>query len=181
MSTFWVHLDEDEINRVKRELVATHKQINIAMHRALRVTARKIRTKASKDLRLKLKVPSRIWKDRLRLYVRQKEGIYRIWFGLDPISLSRLNPRQTKRGVSAQGRVRRKGAFISKGGKNKGLVFKRKGRERLPIDKQEFEVEEDVLIYIEDEIFPAFEEMFYQVFEKELRWETDAENPKNKK
>lgn len=181
MSSFWVHLDEEEVSRIREAVLASEKQVKVAFHRALRRTMRAIRTKASKDLRLKLKIPSKVWKTRLRFYVRNREGNQRLWFGLDPISLSRLNPRQTKAGISASGGIRRKGAFMPRKGKLDGIVFKRRpGAPRLPIDKQSFEVEEQVLLYIEDELFSEIEPLLYKNFEKELNWETDDRNPKNK-
>lgn len=173
-------LDEGQIEALREELQATSAQVNTALWRAIRRTARHYRAKAAREVRKELNVPAAVLKRRILVFLKKGEQRHRgrIFFGLDPISLGKLSPRQTRTGVTTKvGRY--PGAFIAK-----GEVWKRRGPKRFPIDKQTFEIAEkgpqkDLWLWILDELFADIDDIFYRYFEHELRWATRADNPGN--
>jgi hypothetical protein len=73
------------------------------------------------------KVPATAIKKASRVTVTSRDRGLRVWFGLNPVSLKYLNPKQTPTGVTA-GPANIPGGFISK--KLGGHVFVRKGLKR---------------------------------------------------
>ena len=100
-----------------------------------------------------------------------------VWYGLDPIALIYLKAKQNKRpggGVRAYGGRFVKSAFIAAGKNGKEQVFKRRGKARLPVDKQRADIEDKAGTYIEDQLVGTaeFEARFFKTFEHELQWRT---------
>jgi len=103
--------------------------------------------KSAKDLRIRDYAVSKIATETglearvIRAASRIRVGTHRdrltVWFGLNPIGLNKMRPKQTKEGVSA-GPARVPGGFIVK--KIARNVFVRKGRSRLPIVKQTYDI-----------------------------------------
>ena len=96
-----------------------------------------------------------------------------VWYGLNPVALIRLGARQTSTGVSARGGRKVDGAFIARARGGGAQVFKRKGRERLPIVVQAADIEARATDYIQDDLAGAraFEQQFHRVFEHEIQWQ----------
>jgi hypothetical protein len=84
-----------------------------------------------------------------------------------------LGAKQLGSGVSASGGRFVKGAFIAEMRGGTAHVFKRQGTARLPIDKQEAEIEQTSDRFIQHDALGAeFEAQFFKVFEHELKWQT---------
>lgn len=65
-----------------------------------------------------------------------------VWVGLNPVSATKAGqPRQTKVGVSA-GKYRFDGAFVAQFGSAPENVYRRKGRERMPVIKETIDIKE---------------------------------------
>jgi hypothetical protein len=103
---------------------------------------------------------------RMFLRYRYKDGYGRIWFGLSPVSLALLSPRQTARGVRA-GPVTVDGGFMPGGDFGKS-VFRRRGRGRLPIDKQFYEIKDMGEDVIRNKVEPVIESIFKEELRDEL-------------
>lgn len=105
----------------------------------------------------------------------------RVWWGLNPVDPFKLSVephmssdiRSRTGGVTA-GRYRWDGAFIARRKKGNtqtsgGLaVFKRRGKESLPIVRQFADIRAQALAIITSDIFPKIADQFYERFEKEL-------------
>lgn len=171
-----LELNTQQIEALQLELQATESQLRKALITTLNRLARWLRTQSARGLSRQLDIQQKIIRRRLKSFrVKQTGGEFnvRVWYGLDPISFIYLNPRQNKKGVKAK-RREIAGGFIADVGNGKRQVFKRKGRARLPIEKQIVEVADDATVFIEDELIGTdeFEAEFFKIFERELKWRT---------
>lgn len=167
-------LDADEVARLQRELGATEEQVRLAFNRALSRTAATLRRQSGKGLRseLRLRNLKAIRKRLKQLRMRRTGGraTAGLWFGANdlPVSAFKGRPHQGRRGASFRG-VEFPGAFVAKGEDGKLSIFKRKGRDRLPIEEQTMPVEDQITTYVEDEVFPMVDEIFFKHFRADLR------------
>lgn len=155
------------LDRIAGQLDATPKQVD----RALRITTNRmaafLRRKAARELSKDLRVSLDVLRYRMKSL---KAGGYnqgahkaRVWFGLNPLALKHLGPRQVAKGVKA-GPLYVKGAFMAK-----GQVFKRLGRKRLPIDQVTYPIRRPADETLEGVISDSgFERRFLDTFEREL-------------
>lgn len=165
------------------DLAATEKQVQRALNSTLRKMATWLRARSVKGLSKELQMQQKILRRRLksaRLRMRAGGSEITVWFGLNPVAMIYLKAKQSASGVTAQGGRYVKGAFIAGKGARKGWqlggavqVFKRRGAERLPIDKQESEVQHPAEGYLrKDALGAAFDAQFFKTFEHELQWQT---------
>ena len=183
-----IEIDDSQLQEIANFLVATDKQVETALKRAITRTARNLRTKASSSFRKAFGINAKFWKRRIRLYASKDRstnpGIWgksRVWVGLDPVRLIHANPRQTKRGVRTRATGLIPGAFIATLRSGRKGVFKRKGPNPKPLIEQTAEIEKDATALIEHELFSQAEDLLAKNFERELNWETHENNPKNKR
>lgn len=174
----FVNLDIEAqgIEQAITDLNATEGQVLQALRSTLTKMASWMRTRSVRGLSSHLQVQQKIIRRRLRTFrlKRSTDGAsVTVWYGLDPISLIYLGARQTKQGVTA-GKHTRPGAFIANGRNNNRQVFKRRGKDRLPLDKQRLDVNDKASTYLEDNVIGdvEFESQFYKFFEHELKWRT---------
>jgi hypothetical protein len=173
-----VEIDARDINRVIRELRATDMQVKRALNSTLRKMASWVKTRSIRGLSSELQIQQKIIRRRLRTIKAKKTpgggAEVKVWYGLDPIGLIYLGAKQNKQGVRAAGGRQVKGAFIAKmrgGGRN---VFKRKGKARLPIEKQEADIEGKAERFLDDGLLnsPSFMAQFFKTLTHELKWQT---------
>lgn len=167
----WLSLDLDteQLDQIKLDLMATDAEVQKALRTTFTKMARWVRTRSALGLSRELEVKAAIIRRRIKTSMVRGGGGLRVWYGLDPISLKELNPRQTREGVTA-GKHKRPGAFLSE--RLGGHVFKREGKGRLPIKKQTLDIKDRADVFIEDEILgtDAFDAQFWRTFEHELAW-----------
>lgn len=171
MSIIELDLEAQGIGQVVADLKATEQQVKRALRTTLTRMASWMRTRSVRGLSKHLEIQQGVLRRRLKTFRVSMSGdnaSITVWYGLNPISLIYLGARQTKRGVTA-GKHKRDGAFIAK-----RQVFKRRSGDRLPIDKQELDIEDKANSYLEDRVIgdAEFEQQFFAVFERELRWRT---------
>lgn len=174
-----IQVDGDTLNQVAADLEATEAQATKALQSTLNKMAAWLRSKSVKGLSNHLAIQQKVMRRRLKAFrlVRQaKGGSITVFYGLDPIALIYLNARQNRRGVAAMGGRFVESGFIAptRGGQQ---VFKRRGKERLPIDKQKAEIQDKANTYIEDALIGTeeFEARFFLIFERELKWRTQTQ------
>lgn len=170
-------IDAKGIESIVRDLAATEQQATKALNTTLNKMAAWVRSKSAKGLSSSLAIQQKIIRRRLkslRLTRRGNSSQIVVWYGLDPIALIYLQAKQTKAGVKAFGGRTVKSAFIAEGQNGNQQVFKRRGRKRLPIDKQVENISDRAQEYIEDHVFDSaeFEARFFKIFEHELQWQT---------
>lgn len=156
-------------NRMPDLIDATAKQLETAVGRALRKTGQWLRTHSVRELGRELGINQAPLRQRFRLYPRVQDGEVKVWVGLRPLSVHYLgDPQQGVTGVKV-GRNTYDGAFINPMRSRHKLVWRRKGQERLPIERvtQEIaEMGEAVVNRWEARV----ERRFVELFEQEARY-----------
>lgn len=156
---------------IAREFGATEKEIQAALKRAVSRTTRWASKEAPRRVAKVVKVTAKIIKGRTRFSIlMDRDGYGRVWVGLKPIKLGKLNPRQTRSGVTA-GPAKIPGAFIATMKNGHVGVFRRRGKTRLKIDEQDYPIDEegrDAVESLGDELGART----LKEFERELRWQT---------
>lgn len=176
-----VNLDIDarDLQGVILDLAATEQQAEKALNSTLVKMAAWLRSKSVKGLSGALAIQQKVIRRRLKAFRLQRRAgasEVTVWYGLDPIALIYLQAKQGKGGVKAYGGRFVQSAFIADGRNGNRQVFKRRGKGRLPIDKQRADIEDKASTYIEDELVGAaeFEARFFKTFEHELQWRTQT-------
>lgn len=162
-------ISEQGISQIVDELGATPAQCKKALRSTLSKMAKWMQTRTLKGLSAELQMQQKIIRRRLKKtnIVNTADGFaIKLWYGLNDVSLIHLGARETKKGVTA-GKRKVDGAFIAK-----GQVFKRKGRARLPIEKQAVTIQKQANDYLEWAISQNdFDAQFFKTFEHELKWQ----------
>lgn len=167
-------IDESDIKRVADEFKATEKQVGQAISRALSRTAATMRKRSQTALTkgLDLRRASALRKRLKALKLRRKGGIREIsiWFGLNDMLVDtfRGSPKETGSGASFRG-TGYPGGFVARGKRGGSTIFRRKGRERLPIVEQTVPIEDEAMRILEDEVFHDIAEVFGRHFVSDLR------------
>lgn len=181
----------DELAELEEQLLVSFSQIQKAVNRALRKTARWLETHSKRELGVALAVPQRIFSTRYHQSYQLK-GTKRsvsVWFGLNPIAVYQLgNARQTSTGVRV-GRHEFNGAFIATMDSGHTAVFKRSNtadsrREKrkdgqwteLPIEEERFAIE-DIAEPILERYHARAEARFKQVLQQEINFALNIEKP----
>jgi hypothetical protein len=173
-----VDIDDAGIKALINVFGATEKQVQAALRSTYGKMARWLRTRAVRGLSSELAIKQKVLRARVKTF-RLQGGIasggqgMKVWFGLKPISLMRLNAKKTADGVSADGGRFVKGAFIATYN-GRRTVLKRAGAARLPLVVQSADISDKAVVYVEDILIGTaeFDLMFFKIFEHELKWRT---------
>lgn len=174
-----INIDARQLERVVVDLAATETEARRALNSTLRRMASWVRTRSTRGLSAELAIQQKIVRRRIKSTRLQRLGdgaSVKVWFGLNQISLIWLQPRQSGAGVKAAGGRFVEGGFIASGKRGGRQVFKRKGRARLPIEKQRAEIEPKANTFLESKVVKSaeFEAQFFKTFEHELKWRTQT-------
>ncbi|MCP3940517.1 MAG: hypothetical protein GY710_03430 [Desulfobacteraceae bacterium] len=180
MSSRFLDIDVDtgDLQQLALDLSATPKEVD----RALRSTANRmagwLKTKSAAGISKKLDIPQKVLRKRIHTLKSSRgkgSNEKKIWFGLNPISLMSLNPKKTASGIKARG-ITVNGGFISMGKNRRLNVFKRRGKKRLPIDKQSVGIYKESIQFIDNRLLASreFKSVFFKTFERNLKWWTSA-------
>lgn len=138
-----------------------------AMGAARKKTIRWAVAVAVREIRMQKPIPAAVLRARITGYFA--EG--RIFFGLRPIPLWRLDPKQTRTGVTAKG-VRVPGAFVVDSFRYENEVFKRVGPDSHPLTYERLHFEDEAHRVIKADIMPYIAAKYYKFLEHELSWRT---------
>ncbi|SAL03126.1 Prophage minor tail protein Z (GPZ) [Caballeronia fortuita] len=182
----FLEIDErGSLEQVAHDLAATQKEIDKALASTLSKMATWLRAKSVRELAKHLKLPPKEVKRRLKTFRLRRNARGKsvtVWYGLDPMGVIHLGAweeRAMAGGVHAFGERFYQGAFIANGRAGNGgaaasnkQVFQRVGKSRLKIKKVTADLGDEAQKYIEDHLLGgfAFEQRFYMVFERELKW-----------
>jgi hypothetical protein len=120
---------------VERALADMPRKLDLAAARALRKTAQWLRTHSSREIARELSITQSPVRHRYSIYSQSTASEVKLWVGLQPIGVHYLGtPKQTATGVKV-GHREYDDAFIAPMKSSERLVFRRKGRERLPLEK----------------------------------------------
>lgn len=172
-------IDSASLNQLALNVAATHDEALKALRSTMNKMAAWMRTRSVQGLSKSLQIQQKIIRRRLKAVkfkMTPEGGVAKIWYGENPISLIYLGARQTGTGVIADGGRFVPGAFIAKGRGRSGSmqVYKRVGKKRLPLEREEAAIQRPTDKYLESRIIgsAAFENQFWKTFEHELRWRT---------
>lgn len=173
-----VDIDGESIAALGNAFGATQAQVEAALRSTYAKMGRWLRTRAMRGLSSKLRIQQKILRGRVKTF-RLQGGITdsgagaKVWFGLRPISLMRLNARKSGKGVRADGGRYIEGAFIANFN-GRPQVLKRTGSARLPIEVQQADIADASTVYIEDDLVGTaqFDSQFFKYLEHELKWRT---------
>jgi hypothetical protein len=167
-----LQIDGHQLDQLVLDVAATEDQARKALRSTLNKMAAWLRVRSVKGLSKQLQMQQKVIRRRLRA-VKFKDtpdgGVAKVWYGLNPVGLIYLNAKENSRGVTAQG-----GRFVQGGFIGAKQVFKRVGKGRLPIQKQEAPVQKPAESYLADAgiMSAEFEAQFWKTFEHELKWRT---------
>lgn len=174
MSLVRLDIDASQLHQLAADIGATQKLAQLALNSSLPKMAAWLRGKSVPGLAKAVNVPQRVIRRRLKTFRLTKGpdgSTITVWYGLDAVGMIYLQAKQNGAGVRAYGGRFVKSGFIA-GGKDSRQVFKRRGKSRLPIDKQTAAIDSPAENYIEDSLLGSaeFEARFLKVFEHELTW-----------
>jgi len=148
------------------------KNLTKAIRRAVWQTSRRIKKEIDQAFIRVSHVKASVIKGRVFLKFKTaqtREGGYysSVWIGLNPLSLSKMNP------IKQAGGVRAGPIFVADGfmprGKYGDTVFKRRyDSQRLPWDKQFYNFDEDMMRELTQTVMPKIEAIFADQFQKEV-------------
>jgi len=166
---FQLNFEVDGWASVDKALADMPRRLDLAAARALRKTALWLRTHSSREISRELRITQSPLRHRYQIHSRSTAKEVKLWVGLQPISVHYLGtPKQTPTGV-AVGHRQYDAAFISPMRSTQRLVFRRKGRERLPIEKVTEDWEGPAIGALERWEKRALER-FMDLFEHEARY-----------
>lgn len=177
-----IHFDLDarQINNLITELGLTERQAKFALGRALRRTAATLRKRSERGLMSELQFKKLAWLRRRLKFSRFSKGTFegaRIWYGANDVPISALRGSVEQHTGWAKfsgpaGNMRVHGGFVgkSKRGWTKGgkTIFQRAGAARLPIREAQLPVKDRMDIFVEDQIFPQIDEIFWNHFQRDM-------------
>lgn len=162
----------DDWDRVMADLGLMRKQLNAALRTATRQAGQWANREGARGLAKAANAPLKVLREGLRVKFSAKskggKSSANLWYGINPIALKYLSPKQQKKGVSSRGNTI-KSAFIIKS--LGGRVFLRAGTERTPLVEQKSEIEENAYSFLEgfrDQVMAKFEQFFFSAVDKLL-------------
>lgn len=165
---FLLNLEANGWADVEADIKAMPRQLDLAAARALRKTAQWLRTHSTREISRALRITQIPIRNRFLIDTRATAREVKLWVGLNPLSVHYLGtPRQTTTGVKV-GHREYDDAFISPMKTSARLVWRRKGRERLPIQRVTEDWEAEGFTVLERWEKRAMER-FVELFEAEAR------------
>lgn len=170
MAGFQLNLElADGFAAVPEILNRAQRQLDLAAARALRKTAQWLRTHSTREIAKTLGIVQSPVRHRYNIYSQASASQVKVWVGLQPISVHYLgNMRQTKAGVSVGNRSY-EDAFIGQMKNGPAMVWRRKGRERLPLARVTEDWEGPAISVLERWENRA-QQRFVELFEQEARY-----------
>lgn len=164
--------ESNDFHKIQSALGLLRKEIKAALVTAMRQTMKWAQREGAKQFAAKTGVPYRVMRQRLRVKYRYQsvrgefpEG--RVWFGLNPISLKYLGAKETKENGVTSRFGKYPNGFLSE--KMGGHFYQRRGRERLPLDRLEFGIEDignEIADNFKDDLSAKYMEYFFAAIDK---------------
>lgn len=156
--------------RVNRGLEASSKASDLAQNRAINLSASWAITHSARRVAAAVELPVGVIKRRLKLKrkstLKQMRAV--ISFGMNPVALSSLNPRQTKRGVRAKKHFVPSGFIAAVARTGQPAVWKRRTSTAYPIVFQKVEMEKEAKTIAEQLVLREAPLQFRKFFEKDF-------------
>lgn len=168
MAGFQLNFAVEGWGQAEMEIGQAAKKLDLAAARALRKTAQWLRTHSSREIAKELRIAQSPIRHRFDIFSQATAREVKLWVGLRPLSVHYLGtPKQTPTGVSV-GHRQYEDAFISPMKTRHQLVWRRKGRERLPVERVVEDWASEGVTALERWEKRA-EQRFVELFEQEAR------------
>ncbi|ACS80185.1 hypothetical protein [Maridesulfovibrio salexigens] len=171
MATY-LNIDGDRLEVIAADFAGTEKQIDAACRRAVSKLVRHLKVVVLRNLSMLTGVQQSVLRNRIFVNTQNSRNIAVMWIGTYSVPLRKMNPKQTRTGVSAGG-VDRAHAWIFKINGNPKEVYKRTSKAKYPILKQQVDLKTAVNLVLQADVMKAFDRKFYTYFEREMKWESN--------
>lgn len=168
----------DDWDRVRADLGLIPKQLKAAIRTATRQAGQWANREGSRGMAKATNIPLKVIRAGLRIKfemkAKQGKSSANLWYGINPIALKYLSPKQQKKGVKARGNTIKSAFIVAKSG---GGVFLRAGTARTPLVEQKNEISEKAMEFLEgfrDKVMKKFEELFFAAVDKLLGRESGS-------
>jgi hypothetical protein len=164
----------DNFDQVVEAIVATESQIRTAAMRAINKTALWIQSQSAREISGETKIKLKLIRQKLRVIKASRETLKAFIMGnLYAIKAIKLgNPRQTASGITIEAH-KFPGAFVARMPKTGHVgVFKRKARNRLPIQEQYVSLGTNAPHIIQRNVDDEAPAVFMRYFKHELNYVT---------
>lgn len=177
-----LQIDPRQLDQLVADVQATDAQVRKALRSTVGKMSTWLRTRAARALSAELQVKQKVLRHRLkniRLKNSPAGAVGGLWLGLNELDFVHLGgAAQDAQGVRFRSQ-RFRGAFLGPkpgeiSGKLGGRAFKRKGPERLPLEKVGLPIEQAANSALQTDVmeWEKFQAQFFKVLERELRWRT---------
>ena len=164
-----VKIDAGALDKLSAGFKNVDKNLKKALQRAVFRTGQRVKKEAEKSTVKVAGIKLSYIRQRVKLSfkaVTKYEGnsYAAIWIGLNPIPLTHMDPRKTAKGIRA-GPINEQGAFMP-GGKAGKNVFKRVGKQSLPIFQPTYDFSMPVMNEINQHLRPLIQRIWDEEFLK---------------
>lgn len=167
-------IDDGRLASIANEYAATPKQVRLAQSRALKRTAGSLRRLASTGLKTELGLRNATaLRRRLKEYrIGKGNGTLKLWFGANDLPISAFKGRaQFVPGGVKFGETMIHGAFAIKIG-GRRTIMQRNGTGRWNMSEATLPVADQMMIYLEDQVFVHIDSIYFKHFLHEIRART---------
>ena len=170
--------DTKEIKKLLKDFPVDEKVIRASHNAALRKAADYLHKIALRTFSEDLKLSIQLLKNRIKKYRMPAVGgmgRMKLFFGLNSIPMHKLSPQQQSDGVKA-GPAFAKSAFMAKlqKGSSRTGVYKRKGKARMPVEAQHYQIDVQAAETAEEladvAALRGWHGVYTQEFERNLIW-----------
>ncbi len=124
----------DQVDNAAKYLSGLESRLDIVSGRALKKVAKWLAVHSLREIGKELEIKQQPLKRRFKVYPGGDKEV-KLWVGIFPIAVHHLGSvKKTPDGVRV-GRRRYGGAFMASAGGGSEMVWRRKGRERLPVER----------------------------------------------
>lgn len=163
---------QERINKVVADLQATEKQALLAAVKTLNKTALWLRTHATRDISKNKQIPQKVIRERINMLRAARNNLQaRVRANLRGVKPEKIGAlRQTPKGAKVKSFLF-EGAFVAHMPSVKApSIYKRKGKERLPVRAQHVPLEPEASEVIENILDSRIHKRFETIFRQELNF-----------
>lgn len=166
---FQVKNDFSQVRRLSKDL--KRKIVPKATSSAINKTTQQMRTRVVREVAPAVGVIQKIIRARTRIErSKPKTLVATLIARVAGVSMIDIKPVSEGAGGVTAGKFHRQGAFISKDKTGKKRVFKRRGKSRLPIDKQTVSIEKEVDGAAKGLLDSFVPDKYKEIFNREMRF-----------
>lgn len=146
-----IELRTSDLKELSEQIGRRKSHIEMAMRRAVGSFVSLLRSYVLTEVRKQTGLPrDEMNRVRIRARIVRNKLEASMWVGSNPVAIRYLNPRFTRKGISAGGKKYPR-AFLPRKKKGSGLILQRVGDERLPVEVPRVDINEIVIATLDRE------------------------------